>query len=136
MFSPYASNLACVLNEMPAVGTIINMAANLTKLSPNLNAEIVYEGLVGNFIRLLIVATVGFVIVRAIVLRLQQASHQVAIMKTVEEKHGQWDLVHSRMLRMPHDLAERLRHMAGLEKETHLRERIEATLARFGHHKR
>ena len=57
---PYAANLACVLNEMPAVGAILHAAANLTGLSPNLNADIVYTGLVGNFVRLVIVATVGF----------------------------------------------------------------------------
>ena len=73
---------------MPAVGPILHAAANLTGLSPNLNADIAYTGLVGNFVRLVIVATVGFVIVRAIVLRLQQASHRTAILHSVEQRHG------------------------------------------------
>ena len=130
---PYLSNLACVLNEMPAVGPVMNAAANLSGFSPNLNAEIIYSGLVGNFVRLVIVATVGFAIVRAIILRMQQASHRAAILRSVENKHGHWDLVQSRMLRLPHKLAERFRHMAASEKDANLRQQIEATLAKLGH---
>ena len=130
---PYLANLACVLNEMPGVGPVLNAAANLGGLSPNLNAEIVYSGLAGNAARLIIVATVGFVIVRAIVLRMQQASHRAAILRSVEGKHGHWDLVHSRLLRLPHSMAERFRHIAASETDTSLRQRLEATLAKLGH---
>ena len=134
---PYAANLACVLNEMPAVGAILHAAANLTGLSPNLNADIAYTGLVGNFVRLVIVATVGFVIVRAIVLRLQQASHRVAILNSVEQRHGHWDLVHSRLLRLPHKLVDRLRHLAASQTDGSMRQRIETILSRLAHpHKR
>ena len=118
---------------MPGVGPVLNAAANLGGLSPNLNAEIVYSGLAGNAARLIIVATVGFVIVRAIVLRMQQASHRAAILRSVEGKHGHWDLVHSRLLRLPHSMAERFRHIAALETDATLRQRLEATLAKLGH---
>jgi hypothetical protein len=130
---PYAANLACVLNEMPAVGPILHASANLTGLSPNLNADIVYTGLAGNFVRLVIVGTVGFVIVRAIVLRLQQASHREAILNSVEQRHGHWDLVHSRLLRLPHKLADRLRRLGASETDGSMRQRIEPILSRLGH---
>ncbi len=130
---PYAANLACVLNEMPAVGPVINALANLTNLSPNLNAEIVYTGLAGNIARLLIVATVGFMVVRAIVLSIQQASHRRAILHSVENGHGRWDLIEQRILRLPHGLADRLHRLAEREKDSVIRHRIEATLTRLAH---
>ena len=130
---PYLANLSCVLNEIPGIGPILYAAANLSGLSPNLNADIVYSGIVGNLMRLVIVATVCTVIVSAIVLRLQQASHRAAILRSIEDRHGSWDLVHTRMLRVPRHLSEKLRHLAGLERDSGVRHRIGETLRRLGH---
>ncbi len=130
---PYLANLSCVLNEMPGIGPILNATASLSGLSPNLNADIIYSGIAGNIARLVIVATVGFVIVRAIVLRMQQASHQAAIVRSIEDKHGNWDLAHTRLLRMPRHLLEKLRHAASVERDSAVRHRIGETLARLGH---
>ena len=133
ILNAYSDNLACVLNEMPAVGPVINALANLTNLSPNLNAEIVYTGLAGNIARLFIVATVGFMVVRAIVLRIQQESHRRAILNSVEKGHGRWDLIEQRLLRLPHGLADRLHRIAAREKDGAIRHRIEATMSRLAH---
>jgi hypothetical protein len=63
--------------------------------------------------------------------------HRVAILNSVEQQHGHWDLVHSRLLRLPHKLADRLRHIAASETDGSVRQRIEATLSRLAHlHKR
>ncbi len=131
----YAANLACVLNDMPVVGQLMRAAANLSGFSPNLNADIAYTGIVGNFIQLLIVATVGFVIIQAIVLRLQQVSHRHAILASLANPNGHTHQLQARLLRLPRAFAERLKHLAASETETTLRQHIEAILARFGHHK-
>ena len=129
----YAANLACVLNEVPVVGQLMRAAANLGGLSDNLNADIAYTGIIGNIVQLLIVATVGFVIVQAIVLRLQQASHRQAILASIGARSPYSEHLHGRLLRLPGAFAERLKHIAAAEKEIGMRQLIESTLARFGH---
>lgn len=131
----YAANLTCVLNEVPVVSQLMRAAANLSGLSENLNADIAYSGIIGNIIQLLIVATVGFIIVQAIVLRLQQASHRLAILASIGKPNGYTDQLHARLLRLPRAFAERLKSVAALEKDTSLQHHIQALLQRFGHHK-
>lgn len=133
---PYLSNLACVLNEMPGVGPVINALANVAGLSKNLNAEIVYTGVIGNAARLFTALTVGYMVVRAIIYRVQQASHQRAIVRSVETGHTRWEAVEARLLRIPKGMAAKLHDFAAKHKDTDIRSRIEKTLARLSPHHR
>jgi len=122
----YLSYLACVLNEVPLVNTVMNAGANLANIAANLAAEIVYQGLPGNALRLLIVATVSVVVVRAIVLRLQHWSHHQAMATAIEahepELHAM-ETMHKRLLRVPAPLADRLMKLATTHPEAAVRKR-------------
>ena len=85
-----------VLNEVPIVNSIVNMAANLAKYSDNVTAQIVYNGWTGNGVRLLIVTTVSVIVVRALLLRFQQWSQQIAMAHGLEHPYNSaWALTFS-----------------------------------------
>jgi hypothetical protein len=90
-----------VLNEVPLVSTAINAWANLTRLSDNVTAQIVYNGWTGNGVRVLIVATISVIVLRALLLRIQQWSHQVAMAHAIESGAASPESVKKRLVRVP-----------------------------------
>ncbi|MEI9898850.1 MAG: hypothetical protein WDN31_00575 [Hyphomicrobium sp.] len=108
----YGEYLACVLNEIPIVNSVISAWANLVDLSDNLNAQIVYNGLTGNSVRLVIVVTLSIIVVRALLLRLQQWSHQVSMAHALENGTVSPDAVKKRLVRVPTTLNSRLMRSA------------------------
>ena len=132
IFSNYGSYLTCVLNEMPLLGPLVFAGANLSGMSKNINAEIVYAGIAGNAVRLFVVATVGFVIVRAIVLRFQQASHKAAMLRQLSHHDGHYDVIKDRLARLPPDMRAALEHSADTHADHAVRHRLKDALARLG----
>ncbi len=97
----YGEYLACVLNEVPIVTTIVNAWANLTKVTDNMSADIVYNGWTGNGVRLFIVITISIIVVRAFLLRFQQWSQQIAMANAIEEGTASPEAMEKRLVRMP-----------------------------------
>jgi hypothetical protein len=127
----YIEYLACVLNEIPIVNSVINAWANLVDLSDNLSAEIVYNGWAGNAVRLIIVVTLSIIVVRALLLRLQQWSHQISMAHALEHGTVSPESVKKRLVRVPTTLNSRLMRSALTHPDTAVRRRALAAMARL-----
>jgi hypothetical protein len=127
----YGEYLACVLNEIPIVNSLLNAWANLAKLSDNLSAQIVYNGITGNAVRIAIVVTLSIIVVRALMLRLQQWSHQVSMAHALENGTVSPDAVKKRLVRVPTTLNSRLMRSALTHPDSAVRRRALAAMARL-----
>ncbi len=127
----YGEYLACVLNEIPIVNSVLNAWANLVDFSDNLTAEIIYNGWTGNGVRLLIVVTLSIIVVRALLLRLQQWSHQISMAHALESGTVSPDTVKKRLVRVPTALNSRLMRSALTHPDTAVRRRALAAMARL-----
>jgi hypothetical protein len=127
----YGEYLACVLNEIPIVNSLLNAWANLAKLSDNLSAQIVYNGVTGNAVRIAIVVTLSIIVVRALMLRLQQWSHQVSMAHALENGTVSPDAVKKRLVRVPTTLNSRLMRSALTHPDSAVRRRALAAMARL-----
>lgn len=127
----YGEYLACVLNEVPIVTSVLNAWANLVNLSDNLSAQIVYNGWTGNGVRLAIVVTLSIIVVRALLLRFQQWSHQVSMAHALESGTVSPDAVKKRLVRVPTTLNSRLMRSALTHPDTVVRRRALAAMARL-----
>lgn len=127
----YGEYLACVLNEIPIVNSLVSAWANLVDLSDNLNAQIVYNGWTGNGVRLAIVVTLSIIVVRALMLRLQQWSHQVSMAHALENGTVSPDAVKKRLVRVPTTLNSHLMRSALTHPDTAVRRRALAAMARL-----
>lgn len=127
----YGEYLACVLNEVPIVTSVLNAWANLVNLSDNLSAQIVYNGWTGNGVRLAIVVTLSIIVVRALLLRFQQWSHQVSMAHALENGTVSPDAVKKRLVRVPTTLNSRLMRSALTHPDTAVRRRALAAMARL-----
>lgn len=127
----YGEYLACVLNEVPIVSSLINAWANLAKLSDNMTAQIVYNGWTGNGVRLFIVVTLSIIVVRALLLRFQQWSHQVSMAHALEAGSVSPETVKKRLVRVPTTLHNRLMTSALTHPDTMVRKRALAAMARL-----
>ena len=87
--SEYGEYLACVLNEVPIVTSLLNAWANLVHLSDNLSAQIVYNGWTGNAVRLVIVVTLSIVVVRALAAAVAAVEPSGFHGQRAGERHGQ-----------------------------------------------
>jgi hypothetical protein len=129
--SEYTEYLACVLNEVPIVNSVVNAAANVLKYSDNVTAQIVYNGWTGNGVRLLIVTTVSIIVVRALLLRFQQWSQQVAMAHGLESGMVSAEGVKKRLVRVPTTLNSRLLTAALTHPDTLVRKRALAAMAKL-----
>jgi len=129
--SEYTEYLACVLNEVPIVNSVVNAAANYFKYSDNVTAQIVYNGWQGNGIRLLIVATVSIIVVRAMLLRVQQWTQQVSMAHGLETGTVSPEGVKKRLVRVPTTLNSRLMASALTHPDTLVRKRALAAMAKL-----
>ncbi len=129
--SEYGEYLACVLNEIPIVNSVVNAWANLVNLSENLSAQIVYNGWTGNSVRLFIVATLSIIVVRALLLRFQQWSHQLSMAHSLENGTVSPDSVKKRLVRVPTTLNNQLMRSALTHPDTDVRRRALAAMARL-----
>ena len=129
--SEYGEYLACVLNEVPIVTSLVNAWANLVNLSDNLSAQIVYNGWTGNAVRLIIVVTLSIIVVRALLLRLQQWSHQLSMANALENGTVSPDSVKKRLVRVPTTLNSQLMRSALTHPDTAVRRRALAAMARL-----
>jgi hypothetical protein len=127
----YGEYLACVLNEIPIVNSLLNAWANLFKFSDNLSAQIVYDGVTGNVVRIAIVVTLSIIVVRALMLRLQQWSHQVSMAHALEAGTVSPDAVKKRLVRVPTTLNSRLMRSALTHPDSAVRRRALAAMARL-----
>lgn len=127
----YFDYLACVLNEVPVVNSIVNAWANLTLRSDNMAAEIIYNGWPGNAVRLLIVITVSVMVVRAILLRFQQWSHQVAMASALESGKASAESLTHRLVRVPATLRNRLMRSALTHHDSAVRRRALSAMAKL-----
>lgn len=127
----YGEYLACVVNEIPIVNSVLNAWANLVDLSDNLSSEIVYNGITGNSVRLVIVVTLSIIVVRALLLRLQQWSHQVSMAHALENGTVSPDSVKKRLVRVPTTLNNRLMRSALTHPDSAVRRRALAAMARL-----
>lgn len=127
----YFVYLACVLNEVPLVNSFVNAWANLTLRSDNMAAEIVYNGWPGNAVRLVIVITVSVMVVRAILLRFQQWSHQVAMATALETGKASAESLAHRLVRIPETLRRRLMLSALTHPDTAARRRALSAMAKL-----
>lgn len=127
----YAEYLACVLNEVPVVSSGINAWANLVSASDNIGAQIVYNGWTGNGVRMLIVATISIVVVRALLLRFQQWSHQIAMAHAIETGAASPEHVKGRLVRVPTTLRNRLMRAALAHPDTSTRRRALSAMAKL-----
>lgn len=127
----YGEYLACVLNEVPIVTSVLNAWANLVNLSDNLSSQIVYNGWTGNGVRLAIVVTLSIIVVRALLLRFQQWSHQVSMAHALENGTVSPDAVKKRLVRVPTTLNNRLMRSALTHPDTAVRRRALAAMARL-----
>jgi hypothetical protein len=127
----YVEYLTCVLNEIPIVNSVVNAWANLVDLSDNLSAQIVYNGWIGNSVRLIIVVTLSIIVVRALLLRFQQWSHQVSMAHALENGTVSPDSVKKRLVRVPTTLNSRLMRSALTHPDTAVRRRALAAMARL-----
>lgn len=127
----YGEYLACVLNEIPIVNSVLNAWANLMQFSDNLSAQIVYNGIAGNGVRLAIVITLSIIVVRALLLRFQQWSHQISMAHALENGTVSPDSVKKRLVRVPTTLNSRLMRSALTHPDTAVRRRALAAMARL-----
>lgn len=127
----YGEYLACVLNEIPVVNSVLNAWANVVDLSDNLSAQIVYNGLTGNAVRLVIVVTLSIIVVRALLLRLQQWSHQISMAHALENGTVSPESVKKRLVRVPTTLNSELMRSALTHPDTAVRRRALAAMARL-----
>jgi hypothetical protein len=131
LINDYSEYLACVLNEIPIVSSLLNAWANLTERSANITAEIVYNGLAGNGVRLLIVVTISIIVVRALLLRFQQWSHQVAMAHAIETGSASPESVKKRLVRVPTTLRAHLMRAALAHPDTSVRRRALSAMAKL-----
>lgn len=129
--SEYGEYLACVVNEIPIVNTLLNAWANVVDYSDNLSAQIVYNGLIGNGVRIAIVVTLSIIVVRTLLLRFQQWSHQVSMAHALENGTVSPDSVKKRLVRVPTTLNSRLMRSALTHPDTAVRRRALAAMARL-----
>jgi len=129
--SEYAEYLTCVLNEIPIVNSLVNAWANVAELSENLSAQIIYNGVTGNAVRLVVVITLSIIVVRALLLRFQQWSHQVSMAHALENGTVSPDSVKKRLVRVPTTLNSRLMKSALTHPDTAVRRRALAAMARL-----
>ena len=127
----YTEYLACVLNEVPIVNSVVNAAANVMKYSDNVTAQIVYNGWTGNGVRLLIVTTVSIIVVRALLLRFQQWSQQVAMAHAIEAGTASPESVKKRLVRMPTTLRSHLMFAALAHPDMAARRRALSAMAKL-----
>lgn len=131
LMNEFSEYLACVLNEVPIVATILNAWANLSERADNITAQIVYNGVAGNSARIFIMATISIVVVRALLLRFQQWSHQVAMAHALEAGTVSPESVKQRLVRMPTTLHSHLMRTALSHPDTSVRRRSLAAMARL-----
>ena len=127
----YTEYLACVLNEVPIVNSVVNAAANVFKYSDNVTAQIVYNGWTGNGVRLLIVTTVSIIVVRALLLRFQQWSQQVAMAHAIEAGTASPESVKKRLVRTPTTLRDHLMLAALAHPDMAVRRRALSAMAKL-----
>jgi len=127
----YGAYLACVMNEIPIVSSVINAWANLTRLADNMAAQIVYNGWTGNGVRLFIVATISIIVVRALLLRFQQWSQQVAMAHAIESGSVSPEHVRKRLVRVPTTLRNHLMRAALANPDTSVRRRALSAMAKL-----
>ena len=127
----YGEYLACVLNEVPIVTSVLNAWANLVNLSDNMSAQIVYNGWTGNAVRLIIVVTLSIIVVRALLLRLTQWSHQLSMAHALENGTVSPESVKKRLVRVPTTLNSHLMRSALTHPDTAVRRRALAAMARL-----
>jgi hypothetical protein len=131
LMNEYGEYLACVVNEIPIVSTAVNAWANLVDLSDNLGAQIVYNGWTGNSVRLWIVISLSIVVIRALLLRFQQWSHQVAMAHAIESGAASPDSVRKRLVRVPTTLRNHLMTAALVHPDTSTRRRALSAMAKL-----
>jgi hypothetical protein len=131
LMNDFTEYLACVLNEVPIVSTIMNAWANLSDRADNITAQIVYNGVAGNGTRIFIMVTISIIVVRALLLRFQQWSQQVAMAHALEAGTVSPESVKQRLVRMPTTLHSHLMHTALSHSDTSVRRRALAAMARL-----
>jgi hypothetical protein len=131
LMNEFSEYLACVLNEVPLVSSVINTWANLVNLSDNMTAQIVYNGWTGNGVRLVIVATLSIIVVRALLLRFQQWSHQIAMAHAIETGSASPESVKKRLVRVPTTLRAHLMRAALAHPDTSVRRRALSAMAKL-----
>jgi hypothetical protein len=131
LITEYGAYLACVLNEIPIVSSFINAWANLVHLSDNITAQIVYNGWTGNGVRLWIVLTTSIIVVRALLLRFQQWSQQVAMAHAIEAGTASPESVRKRLVRVPTTLRHELMAAALADPDTSVRRRALSAMAKL-----
>lgn len=127
----YSEYLACILNEIPIVSTLLNAWANIAKFSDNLSAQIVYSGVTGNAVRVFIVVTLSIIVIRAFLLRFQQWGHAVSMAHALENGTVGPDAVKTRLVRVPTTLNSHLMKAALTHPDTAVRRRALAAMARL-----
>ncbi len=131
LMSEYGEYLACVLNEVPVVSSVLNAWANLVNMSDNITAQIVYNGWTGNGVRIWIVASLSIVVLRALLLRFQQWSHQIAMAHAIESGAASPDSVRKRLVRVPTTLRNHLMSAALVHPDTSVRRRALSAMAKL-----
>jgi len=127
----YLEYLVCILNEIPIVNTLVNAWANIWEHSENLSAEIVYNGWTGNSVRIIVVVTLSIIVVRTLLLRFQQWSHQVSMAHALENGTVNPDSVKQRFVRVPTTLNNHLMKAALTHPDTAVRRRALSAMARL-----
>jgi len=131
LITEYGAYLACVLNEIPIVSSVINAWANLVRLSDNMTAQIVYNGWTGNGVRLWIVLSISVIVMRALLLRFQQWSQQVAMAHAIESGTASPESVRKRLVRVPTTLRRQLMAAALADPDTSVRRRALSAMAKL-----
>lgn len=131
LFTEYGSYLACVLNEIPIVNTIASAYANLTNQADNMMSQIVYAGWTGNGVRLVIAVTISLIVLRALLLRFQQWSHQLAMAHAIESGAVSPETVRKRLVRVPTTLRNHLMREALTNPDTSVRRRSLSAMAKL-----
>jgi hypothetical protein len=123
------TGLAQILRHRPTLNS--EYGEYLVGLSDNLSAQIVYHGWTGNAVRLIIVVTLSIIVVRALLLRLQQWSHQLSMAHALENGTVSPDSVKKRLVRVPTTLNSQLMRSALTHPDTAVRRRALAAMARL-----
>ena len=131
LLNEYGEYLACVVNEIPIVNVLLAAWANLAELSDNLTAEIVYDGITGNSVRVLIAVTISVVVLRALLLRFQQWSQQISMANAIEEGTTSPESVKKRLVRVPTTLRSHLMRAALAHPDTSVRRRALSAMAKL-----
>jgi len=131
LITEYGAYLACVLNEIPIVSSVINAWANLVRLSDNMTAQIVYNGWTGNGVRLWIVLSISVIVMRALLLRFQQWSQQVAMAHAIESGTASPESLRKRLVRVPTTLRRQLMAAALADPDTSVRRRALSAMAKL-----